>query len=196
MKEIRNDQLTNPVENQRKRLRKRAVIDDEEEEKEQPFLEGDEVEGQAKSLEEERTEVIKLCAVAEDGGDSVNEDEDSVEFASEDSSDEETTGVMTRGRRKRQRDGAFLEESLQDEGSDQDHAMDELEMEYLSDDEQAKAEKAKMKKERTVTRRHRADVDEAKLEGDEQVETLFIDNLPNNEHDILVMLRECKKYIQ
>ena len=41
MKEIRKDQLTNPVENQRKRLRKRIVESDDEE----AFLEGPEIEG-------------------------------------------------------------------------------------------------------------------------------------------------------
>jgi hypothetical protein len=47
-------------------------------------------------------------------------------------------------------------------------------------DEEAKETHKKGKKERTVTRKHRSDVDIANLEDDEQVETLFIDNLPND----------------
>ena len=56
--------------------------------------------------------------------------------------------------------------------------MDQLEIEVLSDDEDEQAARKKARKERTVTRRHRSDVEEAKLEDDEQHETVFIDNLP------------------
>ena len=52
-----------------------------------------------------------------------------------------------------------------------------------------------MKKERTVTRRHRSDHEAAKLEDDEQCETVFIDNLPNEEGAIREMLTQCKKNI-
>ena len=45
------------------------------------------------------------------------------------------------------------------------------------------------------SRRHRTEVDEANLEGDEQEETVFIDNLPNEEHEIRAMLREVKRHI-
>lgn len=74
--------------------------------------------------------------------------------------------------------------------------MDELEIELLSDDEQTKEAHKKGKKERHVTRRHRADVEEAKLEGDEKCETVFIDNLPNEKEGILAMLKDCRKHIK
>ena len=46
-----------------------------------------------------------------------------------------------------------------------------------------------------MTRRHRTDVDEANLVGDEQEETVFIDNLPNDEQGIKSMLIEVRRNI-
>lgn len=76
------------------------------------------------------------------------------------------------------------------------NAMDDLEPENLSDSEQTKATHDKAKKERNAYRRHRTDVDDAKLEDDEKCETVFIDNLPNKTEEILKMLKECKKCIK
>ena len=50
-------------------------------------------------------------------------------------------------------------------------------------------------KEKSVTRRHRTEVDEADLGGDEQEETVFIDNLPNDEQGIKSMLGEVRRNI-
>ena len=46
-----------------------------------------------------------------------------------------------------------------------------------------------------MTRRHRTDVDDANLIGDEQEETVFIDNLPNDEQGIKSMLIEVRRNI-
>ena len=46
-----------------------------------------------------------------------------------------------------------------------------------------------------MTRRHRTEVDEANLVGDEQEETVFIDNLPNDEQGIKSMLIEVRRNI-
>ena len=46
-----------------------------------------------------------------------------------------------------------------------------------------------------MTRRHRTDVDDANLVGDEQEETVFIDNLPNDEQGIKSMLIEVRRNI-
>ena len=106
-------------------------------------------------------------------------------------SDDERTGVRTRNQRKKAGDDEFtcFED---DEDADSQIAMDQLEVEVLSEDEEDKALHKKAKKERTVTRRHRSDVEEAKLEDDEQCETVFLDNLPNEEDQILTMLKDCR----
>ena len=83
-----------------------------------------------------------------------------------------------------------------DDENSEEGAMDQLEIEVISDDEATKAARLKAKKERNVTRRHRADVDEAKLEDDEKCETVFIDNLPNDEGGILQMLKDCRENIK
>ena len=74
--------------------------------------------------------------------------------------------------------------------------LDDLEPENIVDPvEEAKA-KNKAKNERKVaSRRHRTDVEEANLIGDEQEETVFIDNLPNDEHGIRAMLGEVRRNI-
>lgn len=46
------------------------------------------------------------------------------------------------------------------------------------------------------SRRHRTEVDEAELEGDERDETVFIDNLPNDEHGLKAMLKRVRNHIQ
>lgn len=167
---------------------------------EEQFLDGDQDgDNQVKSIEDEQNEICrdrKLLVDAEDGGDSVNEDQVSVEFASDDEeSDEAIGGVQTRKARLRNKDTDFEMLNDDDENSEEG-AMDQLEIEVLSDDDDNKAAHAKAKKERNVTRRHRSDVDEAKLEDDEKCETVFIDNLPNDEHSIIQMLKECRTNIR
>lgn len=46
------------------------------------------------------------------------------------------------------------------------------------------------------SRRHRTDVADANLDGEEQEETVFIDNLPNEDGAIRAMLREVRKAIR
>lgn len=88
-----------------------------------------------------------------------------------------------------------------DVSDEEDDPMDELEPESLEDqaghDTESKrkikaAEKAKMQQN---SRRHRTEVDEANLSGDEQEETVFIDNLPNDEIGLKKMLKDVKKNI-
>ena len=86
--ENRSEAITNPVEIQnRKRLRKKVELEVDEE-MEQQFLDGDQDgDNQVKSIEDEQNDICrdrKILVDAEDGGDSVNEDQISVEFASDD----------------------------------------------------------------------------------------------------------------
>ena len=162
---MRKDNATNPalIAN-RKRLKKLN-----ESELMESFLEPDERDNQVKSLEDEAAAIIsnKILIGAEDGGDSVNEDQVSVEYASdEEMVSDDDTGVRTRNQRKKAGDDEFtcMEE---DEDADSQIAMDQLEVEVLSEDEDDKVKSRKAKRERTVTRRHRSDVEEAKLEDDE-----------------------------
>ena len=46
-----------------------------------------------------------------------------------------------------------------------------------------------------MSRRHRTEVDDANLSGDEQEETVFIDNLPTDEAGLKSMLRNVRKHI-
>ena len=133
-------------------------------------------------MEDEQADNFKICAAAEEG-DSVNEDVDEIEYASDDDDEESKEGVKTRAQRKRgnQNDEEFLMDAEDDVNDSEEGAMDELEAEAVEMDDDEQAAHKKAKKERTVYRRHRSDVEEANLEGEEQVETLFIDNLPNDE---------------
>ena len=63
------------------------------------------------------------------------------------------------------------------------------------DAEEEALRRQKKKTEKVTSRRHRTDVDEANLIGDEQEETVFIDNLPNDEQGIKSMLAEVKRNI-
>lgn len=73
---------------------------------EKDFLTGEE-ELLVQSHEEEMIMNKKLCAAAEDGGDSVNEDEVSVEYASDEMEEYAPIGSRTRSARKRDKDGDF-----------------------------------------------------------------------------------------
>ena len=73
--------------------------------------------------------------------------------------------------------------------------LDELEPEHIMDAEEEAIRKAKKKTEKVTSRRHRTDVEEANLMGDEQEETVFIDNLPNDAQGITSMLLEVKRNI-
>ena len=72
--------------------------------------------------------------------------------------------------------------------------MDDLEPENI-EEQFFDAQKEKKKPEKAISRRHRTEVDEANLAGDEQEETVFIDNLPNDEQGIKSMLIEVRRNI-
>ena len=69
-----------------------------------------------------------------------------------------------------------------------------MEPENIQEQFEEKKEK-KVKTEKAVSRRHRTEVEEANLMGDEQEETVFIDNLPNDEQGIKSMLGEVRRNI-
>ena len=106
----------------------------------------------------------------------------------------------TRGQKRRTIDEDYEEkmevEGVEEEDSDELAPMDDLEPEHISDEEE-EARKKKSGKESTKgwTRRHRTDIEDAQLEGDEQEETVFIDNLPNDEIAIKAMLVQVAKHI-
>lgn len=116
--------------------------------------------------------------------------------------DEYNEDSMPRRRRKGQR--RMLEESEYAEDDDgienadeSDEApLDDLEPENIVDPvEEAKAKNKAKNEKKVASRRHRTDVEEANLIGDEQEETVFIDNLPNDEHGIRAMLGEVRRNI-
>ena len=83
-------------------------------------------------------------------------------------------------------------EGVEEEDSDE-APMDDLEPEHISDGEDSN--KKKDKESKGWSRKHRTEVQDANLEGDEQEETVFIDNLPNDEIQIKAMLGQVAKHI-
>ena len=73
--------------------------------------------------------------------------------------------------------------------------MDDLEPEHISDGEEESRKKSDKEFTKGYSRRHRTDIEDAQLEGDEQEETVFIDNLPNDEIAIKAMLGQVAKHI-
>ena len=110
-------------------------------------------------------------------------DEDEVEHASDDGLDPEEDNIQRKCRRRKIDDDYV---SKVDSDSDEEAPMDELEPEHISDEEDSN--KKKNKESKGWSRKHRTEISDAKLEGDEQEETVFIDNLPNDEIQIKAML--------
>ena len=81
-----------------------------------------------------------------------------------------------------------------DEEESDEEPLDDLEPENIQEQFEEPKEK-KPKTEKATTRRHRTEVDEANLVGDEQEETVFIDNLPNDEQGIMSMINEVRRNI-
>ena len=73
--------------------------------------------------------------------------------------------------------------------------MDDLEPEHISDEEDQSRHKKSKESSKGWTRKHRTDIADAKLEDDEQEETVFIDNLPNDEQNIKIMLGQVSRHI-
>jgi len=116
--------------------------------------------------------------------------DDSEEVEVEQASDDEdiaATVKRPRGRRRRIDDSDYAGEAdAIEEDDEEDARMDDLEPEQIDTVDQKAA--AKKKQATPHSRRHRTEVEEADLAGEEQEETVFIDNLPNEEQDIRSML--------
>mmetsp|Transcript_4252 Transcript_4252/g.5670 ORF Transcript_4252/g.5670 Transcript_4252/m.5670 type:complete len:131 (-) Transcript_4252:917-1309(-) len=107
------------------------------------------------------------------------EEESKIEQASDDSDDDEE--ILRRRRRNRRLGDSEYREAGGDEDSDE-APLDDLEPDNIDDHFEEHKDKKKPKPaEKATTRRHRTEVEEANLMGDEQEETVFIDNLPNDE---------------
>lgn len=100
-------------------------------------------------------------------------------------------------RRHLDSDYAEQDEGIENADEDSDDApLDELEPENIIDaEEESRLKKQAKKNQKATTRRHRTEVEEANLMGDEQEETVFIDNLPNDECGIKSMLNEVRRNI-
>jgi hypothetical protein len=127
------------------------------------------------------------------GGDLLNGEDEDVEI--EQASDDEMEGAVSaktrRKGRRRLADSDYREgkgEDIENEDSDHDAPMDDLEPEQLEIEDESSAKKKASKSKQNFSRRHRTEVDEANLSGDEQDATVFIDNLPNDEQGIKSML--------
>ena len=73
--------------------------------------------------------------------------------------------------------------------------MDDLEPEHISDEEDESRKKKSKESSKGFSRKHRTEIEDAQLENDEQEETVFIDNLPNDEMNIKLMLNQVKRHI-
>jgi hypothetical protein len=120
------------------------------------------------------------------------------EIEIERASDDEDEGTKTRSRlrkNRRQVDSDYNENqeaAAAQEDSGEDAPMDDLEAETILDE---LPKKKTGKPEKKHSRRHRTEVDEAQLGGEEQEETVFIDNLPNEEAGIRSMLIQVRRAI-
>jgi hypothetical protein len=90
-------------------------------------------------------------------------------------------------------DDDLNEEELEEsESDDQDALMDDLENEDISLDGSKRKKKEQYKKQQ---KKGRNKADDADL-GEDEEDTVFIDNLPQDEQEIKRMLREVKKHIK
>lgn len=191
IKEVEDDLVTNPV----IQANKRAKLRDG---KEKVFLGGGHAGAAdlAKTIEEEQIGLYKEVHGDQADEPLIDEEDVEVEAASD---DEPEDNVKRRRGRKRIVDSDYsLDEDGQEKeslDSDGDVPMDELEPEQV-DFEDSKKKKKKSQGSQNFTRRHRTEVDEAHLSGDEQQETVFIDNLPNDEQSIRSKLNEVRKIIK
>ena len=195
-KEVDKDAKTNPVEQNKKRVLR--------EENEVNFLQNDSMTAEPKRfgqshLDEEFMQHAQEGELNEDNANEEIEEDQEIEHASDDEEvfDFNNGNVASRLRgRNRRIDDDYEEnneiEGVEEEDSD-DAPMDDLEPEHIDDEEDAAKKKAKPTK--GFSRQHRTDIVEANLEGDEAEETVFIDNLPNDEIQIKAMLGQVAKHI-
>lgn len=199
-KEMIKDVSSNPVEITKKRRTRQ--------EREAKRLSEDCLDGDAEKmhdLQDEENEIReKLVTTEHMEVDMI--DEDAIECASDDEDPDNmadqdyTMGlpvVPKRGRgRPRKIDDNYQEAApIEDLEDDDEMLLDECEPEELESEEGSRRKSKANEKAKKYSRRHRTEVEEADLQGDEQEETIFIDNLPNEEHEIRCMLREVKKQI-
>lgn len=116
----------------------------------------------------------------------------------EDEYNEDSIPMRRRNQRRQLEESEYAEddEGIENGDESEEAPLDELEPESIIDPlEEAKAKNKAKNERKAASRRHRTDVEEANLMGDEQDETVFIDNLPNDEHGIKSMLAEVRRNI-
>lgn len=160
------------------------------------MLEGDET--TLKTIQDEQLEIRrKKNAVDEDMLDDEDEimDEAQIERASDDE-DEEYPVRPRKSRRGKKKviDDAELEEVEDDNSEEDEEAMDDLENEsFLDGSTNKRKQKQKAKQQAKAEKKKKADQNDKEVEDEE---TVFIDNLPNDEFEIRRMLKEVKKHIK
>ena len=90
-------------------------------------------------------------------------------------------------------DSVVVSVSVEEES--EEAPLDDLEPEHISDEEDESRKKKSKESSKGFSRKHRTEIDDAQLENDEQEETVFIDNLPNDEMNIKLMLNQVKRHI-
>ena len=106
--------------------------------------------------------------------------------------------ISTRTRQaNRKLDSDYDEKAQQDgiEEESEEAPLDDLEPEHISDEEDESRKKKSKESSKGFSRKHRTEIEDAQLENDEQEETVFIDNLPNDEMNIKLMLNQVKRHI-
>lgn len=173
--------------------------------KEVQFLGGDCVTSQ--SIQDEQMQLIQTEKL-NGNTDYLPDDEqmDGEDIEVERASDDEDDGATTVGNRTRNRnrlrriaDSDYVDDKVEgDDGEDSEAEapMDDLEPEHLDFEDESAKKKRSTQTSQSFSRRHRTEVDEANLSGDEQEATVFIDNLPNDEQGIRSMLIQVRKTIQ
>ena len=198
-KEVDNDTKTNPVEQNKKRvLRNEDDVN---------FLQNDSTAEPSKFgqkfQDEEFMRNAKEALPPGADQDMANEDDEEefdprdIEHASDDEpGDEEQNNYTNRiGRKKRLIDDDYEEKEGIEEEESEEVPMDDLEAEHISDEEDSNKKKND-KESKGWTRKHRTEISEANLEGDEEEATVFIDNLPNDEINIKAMIRQVKYHVK
>ena len=129
----------------------------------------------------------------------VEDIEDEIEHASDDENPYNDPSIASRTRRQNRRlDSEYMAngqgENIENESDEP--PMDDLEPEHISDGEDQARNKKSKESSKGYSRKHRTDIEDAQLEGEEQEETVFIDNLPNDENAIKAMLKSVQQHVR
>ena len=179
-KEIETDSITSPVEQARKRAKTHQ--------NQSSFLSTDPklAKQLPQTFEEEQAEIVKKdVPLLKQIQTHEEQHTNSAEFeqASDDDQDSDYGGAP-----------GEIEQADEQDGSESDEmGIDELEHEDV--DEMLNGKK-KSKKKENFLKKKRTEVADANLEGDEQEDTIFIDNLPNDQPSINAMILEVKKKVR